>query len=81
MSDTAVTTIEAALATAERWRQQFPEGGTTTNALAVLAAEVGRLRRGWLRVIQGENSCVTSGKPCTAKRCGCDAEMEMLANE
>jgi len=46
-----------------------------------LASEVLRLRRGWLRVIQGENSCVTSGKPCTAKRCGCAAELEVLANE
>ena len=44
-------------------------------------AEARRLRRGWLRVIQQENSCPATGGGCLAKRCGCLAEMEMLANE
>jgi hypothetical protein len=43
--------------------------------------EIGRLRRGWLRVIQMENSCPATGGGCLAKRCGCVAEMEMLAGE
>jgi hypothetical protein len=43
--------------------------------------EIVRLRRGWLRVIQQENSCPATGTKCLAKRCGCLAEMEMLANE
>lgn len=43
--------------------------------------EIVRLRRGWLRVIQQENSCPATGGGCLAKRCGCVAEMEMLANE
>jgi hypothetical protein len=46
-----------------------------------LASEVLRLRRGWLRVIQQENGCPATGGGCFAKRCGCVAEMEMLANE
>jgi len=47
------------------------------------AAETGamRLQRGWLRVIQAENSCAVTGRPCDAKRCGCEAEREILANE
>jgi hypothetical protein len=45
------------------------------------ADEITRLRRGWLRVIQMENACPETGGGCLAKRCGCVAEMEMLANE
>lgn len=45
------------------------------------AAEIVRLRRGWLRVIQSENSCPATGGGCLAKRCGCLAEMEMLMQE
>lgn len=36
--------IADALETASRWRAAFPQGGTTTDALAALADEVGRLR-------------------------------------
>lgn len=50
-------------------------------AAAWAVAEITRLRRGWLRVIQQENSCPATGGGCFAKRCGCLAEMEMLANE
>jgi hypothetical protein len=46
-----------------------------------LRGEVERLRRGWLRVIQAENSCPATGGGCLAKRCGCVEEMEILANE
>ena len=45
-----------------------------------LASEV-RLRAAWLRVIQAENACVVTGRPCDAKRCGCAAEQEMLLRE
>lgn len=44
-------------------------------------AEIGRLRRGWLRAIQQENSCETTGQPCGAKRCACVEERELLAND
>lgn len=39
------------------------------------------LRAAWLRVIQAENTCAATGKPCHAKRCGCQAEQEMLIQE
>ena len=47
------------------------------------AAETGamRLQDGWLRVIQQENSCPASVGGCSAKRCGCIEEMEMLMQE
>ena len=49
---------------------------------AVDAEEMLRdMRRGWLRVIQAENSCPATGGGCLAKRCGCVAEMEMLMRE
>ena len=49
---------------------------------AVDAEEMLRdMRRGWLRVIQQENSCPATGGGCLAKRCGCVAEMEMLVRE
>lgn len=35
----------------------------------------------WLRVIQAENTCGVTGKPCDAVRCGCAAEQEMLIRE
>lgn len=39
------------------------------------------MRRGWLSVIQQENSCAPTGEKCGAKRCGCAAEQETLINE
>jgi hypothetical protein len=50
-----------------------------TNVLAVLDDRA-RLRAGWLRSIQAENSCAATGAPCR-EPCGCVEEMEMLANE
>lgn len=44
-------------------------------------AEINRLRRGWLKVIQTENQCGATGSPCEAKRCGCEAERDLLADE
>ena len=44
-------------------------------------AEAARLREAWLDVIQSENACRRTGKPCDAKRCGCAAEQEMLIKE
>jgi hypothetical protein len=43
-------------------------------------AEIKRLRRSWLRVIQQENQCPATGGGCLSKRCGCVEEMEVLAN-
>jgi hypothetical protein len=58
------------------------QGPVLTPAEAdTLRAEGARLRRGWLRVIQMENSCPATGGGCRAKRCGCVEEMEMLAAE
>jgi hypothetical protein len=54
-----------------------PEPGT----LAWAEQKIQRLTKGWLRVIQQENSCPATGGGCLAKRCGCVEEMEMLANE
>jgi hypothetical protein len=49
---------------------------------AVDAEEMLRdMRRGWLKVIQQENSCPATGGGCFAARCGCVAEMEMLMRE
>ena len=53
----------------------------TPSEVDALKAKIARLRRGWLRVIQQENSCPATGGGCLAKRCGCVEEMEMLANE
>ena len=44
-------------------------------------AVVERTRSAWLRVIQAENTCGVTGKPCDAVRCGCAAEQEMLIME
>ena len=46
-----------------------------------MKAERDALRYAWLRVIQAENSCAITGRPCDARRCGCDAEQEMLIRE
>lgn len=43
--------------------------------------EIERLRRGWLRTIQGDNSCTVTGAPCAHKRCACVEERELLAND
>ena len=45
-----------------------------------LAAEVVRLRFGWLRTIQLDNQCPADGTPCRAK-CACAEEMEALCDE
>jgi hypothetical protein len=50
------------------------------SAMVAQRTEIERLRRGWLKVIQIENSCAATGQPCDAKRCGCEAERELLAN-
>lgn len=59
--------------------------GTTTNTIKdeidQLRAEVLKLHRLCLTLIQTENSCPATGGGCLAKRCGCQAEMEMLINE
>jgi hypothetical protein len=54
---------------------------TTLRALLVEHADVTRLRRSWLAVIQAENSCPATGGGCLSKRCGCLEEMEMLMRE
>jgi hypothetical protein len=47
-----------------------------TNVLAVLDDRA-RLRRGWLRSIQAENSCAATGKPCRDP-CACVLEQVAL---
>jgi hypothetical protein len=42
--------------------------------------EIERLRRGWLRTIQGDNSCTVTGAPCAHEKCACVKEMELLSN-
>lgn len=39
------------------------------------------MQAAWLHVIQAENTCGVTGKPCDAVRCGCAAEQEMLIRE
>ena len=40
-------------------------------------ADADRLRRGFLRFVQRDNKCPTTGKPCREpERCGCHLEME-----
>lgn len=53
-------------------------GACATVAEIVRGREV---RTAWLRVIQAENTCGVTGKPCDAVRCGCAAEQEMLIRE
>lgn len=53
----------------------------TAATLRALRDERDRLRAAWLRVIQSENSCVATGKPCSARRCGCRGEQELLIAE
>lgn len=51
-------------------------------AVAVEAADtILHLRFAWLSIIQGENSCTITGYPCGAKRCGCEAEQDLLLKE
>lgn len=44
-------------------------------------AEIARLRRGWLRAIQQENSCSATGVPCKPKKCACALEQNLLKAE
>lgn len=73
-TETTAALVERLRAVRDWWRAP---GALAEEA----AAEIVRLRRGWLRAIQMENSCPATGGGCLAKRCGCLAEMEMLANE
>lgn len=60
-----------------------PIGCPLPGACATVAEIVrGReMQAAWLRVIQAENTCGVTGKPCDAVRCGCAAEQEMLIRE
>ena len=53
-------------------------GACATVAEIVRARE---MQAAWMRVIQAENTCGVTGKPCDAVRCGCSAEQEMLIEE
>ncbi len=53
-------------------------GACATVAEIVRARE---MQAAWMRVIQAENTCGVTGKPCDAVRCGCSAEQEMLIRE
>lgn len=61
------------------WTRQ--DAAEAADKIEELKADTVRLRRAWLSVIQAENSCPATGGGCLAKRCGCQAEMEMLLNE
>lgn len=54
---------------------------TQAKVIRAQAAEIVRLRRGWLRVIQQENNCPATGGGCLAKRCGCQAEQDLLMDD
>jgi hypothetical protein len=58
-----------------------PDAAIAAREIEQLRAEIQRLRRSWLSVIQAENNCPTPGGGCFAKRCGCLAEMDMLISE
>lgn len=64
------------LASGASWQCQ-----ETAALLEDAADEIERLRAAWLRVIQAENTCGVTGRPCDARRCGCAAEQEMLIRE
>jgi hypothetical protein len=51
------------------------------DATAALVVVTDAAAAAWLRVIQTENSCKATGRPCDAKRCGCKAEQETLIAE
>lgn len=54
----------------------------TNPAIAIEAINtILHLRFAWLSIIQGENSCTITGYPCGAKRCGCEAEQDLLLKE
>lgn len=87
---------EAARLTAEVASLRLTLGGKTFSAsvpepvgcpMPGACATVAEIVRGrevqaaWLRVIQAENTCGVTGKPCDAVRCGCAAEQEMLIRE
>lgn len=60
---------------------EFHDRPQTAAALRALRDERNRLRAAWLRVIQAENACVVTGTPCSARRCGCWGEQELLIAE
>jgi hypothetical protein len=51
--------------------------GNLTATLTAAASEIERLRFGWLRSIQAENSCAATGKPCRDP-CACVLEQVAL---
>ena len=59
----------------------FPADECPAIIAAAAADEIEKLRAGWLRTIQVENSCEMTGHPCNAKRCGCQAEQDTLKKE
>jgi hypothetical protein len=51
--------------------------GHLTATITLAADEIERLRAGWLRSIQAENSCAATGQPCR-ERCACVLEQVAL---
>ena len=39
-------------------------------------AALEQVRAAWLRVIQWDNQCAGTGKPCHSRKCGCALEMQ-----
>lgn len=84
MSDVQKTTMPITRENLEALLTEAEMNGMNGEGQAFLRALLGerdRLRRGWLRIIQLENSCPATGGGCLAKRCGCLAEQEMLMQE
>ena len=83
MTDESKTTdLLARLRLVAAWRK--PGGPTPSEpmppnyrAACDAVDEIERLRAGWLRSIQAENSCAVSGRPCR-EPCGCVLEQAEL---
>ena len=74
MTDESKTTIDLP-ATLREYRAATH--GHLTATLTSAADEIERLRAGWLRSIQAENSCAATGQPCR-ERCACVLEQAAL---
>lgn len=83
MTDESKTTdLLARLRLVAAWRKPggpTPSEPMPSNYRAACDAvdKIERLRAGWLRCIQAQNSCAATGQPCR-ERCGCVLEQVAL---
>lgn len=80
-TDDVLARAKARLAAADIERAAAGETLVAAGLVPELIAVAERLRGGWLRAIQKENSCAVTGHPCAAGRCGCQAGQDALAQE